>query len=72
MSCQMGYTRHVAWIRKHHDGANLIVFREHVLHEVEDGRVAIMTLFGELCRDPTVHFRHQVVDDDQVSRPGIE
>ena len=42
------------------------------LLEVEDGRVTVLTLFGQKGRDPTVRFRHQIVYDDQVSSPGVE
>ena len=39
---------------------------EQALHEVEDGWVTVMTLFGEKSREPTVRLRHQSVYDDNV------
>ena len=54
------------------DGASLLVFREQVVHEVEDGRIPVMTLFGEQVRHSSIRFRHQIVYDDEVPRRRIE
>ena len=57
----MRYLRRVTRILEHHhilsvqaDGATFLVFRKQVLHEIEDGCVTVMTLFGEQGRDPSV------------------
>ena len=79
MSCQVRYLRRVTRILEHHhvlsvqaDGATFLVFRKQVLHEIEDGCVTVMTLFGEQGRDPTVRFSHQIIYDDEVPLFGIE
>ena len=48
-------------LRVQTDGAALIVFRKHILYEVDDGRVGVVALLREQVRQATVGFGHQIV-----------
>ena len=79
LSVQVRYLRSITLVLEQYhvrriqtDDATLLVIREQALHEIEGGRVGVMTLSSEQGRDPTVRFRHEVVYDHQVLRLWVE
>ena len=60
--------RHADVLRVQTHSPVFFPFREQVLHEIDDGRVTVLTLFGEQLCHSVIPRRHQVVDDHQVPR----